>query len=140
MKLKDLLAQKRIVESEVAERQEELQALGVLINRQRLREGLAPETLISNPPYISNNGNNGRQKRARGILKAAKCTLPIMVDSFTRTQFFNAVEMSNPDLEGKIRPDAMRGTLRVLIHDGAIEPTDDVSEVTGEALYRVRKS
>lgn len=134
VKLKDLVSQKRVVESEIAERQEELQALEVLINRQRLREGLPPEPgslLVS----TSNNGDGERQRRVRGTLKAAKQAVFGFVIDFTRADLFQRIEADNPTLVGKISPEAQRSTMRTLVADGYMEPTEENSE-DGEALYR----
>ena len=133
MKLKDLLSEERVLETEIAERQEELRAVRLLIRRERQREGL-PEEIN---PTIPHGSSNGKQRRTRGTLKAAKTAidtdLPI---EFTRQQLFNKVVERNPALAGKITAEAIRGTMRTLIKEGFIEPTDNVSEETGDVLYK----
>lgn len=139
VKLKDLIAQKRVVESEIAERQEELRAIEVLINRQRQREGLPPDTVVlTNPPYATDN--NGTHKRIRGTLKAAKQAVTVLSatnPSFTRSDLFGKVEDLNPGLAGKISPEVQRSTMRTLVKESYIVPTENVSEISGEALYRI---
>jgi hypothetical protein len=137
LKLKDLLSEERVLETEIAERQEELRAVRLLIRRERQREGL-PETIT---PTIPHGSSNGKQRRTRGTLKAAKLAidnsdLPV---EFTRQQLFKKIEEANPALAGKISAEAIRGTMRTLISEGFIKLIDGrVSEETGEALYRQR--
>ena len=132
MKLRDLASQRKVVEAEIAALYEELNAIDVLIARLRQREGLPPDPSIAAVPASSNNGN-GRQKRTRGTLKAAKA-MAASLEQFTRSELFEAVETEYPALAGKITADAQRGTIRTLIADELIEPTDRRQE--GEIVYR----
>ncbi|HKO62711.1 MAG TPA: hypothetical protein VJV03_16210 [Pyrinomonadaceae bacterium] len=136
MKIKDLLAEKRVLESEIAKRQAELQAVEVLISRAREREGLPPvaDSLSASSP--DTNGT-GKQPRVRGTLKAAKQAVDHFPGPFTRSQLLSKIEELNPSLRGRIRPEALRMSMRELIKIGWMAPVEnEVSEETGEALYR----
>ncbi len=71
----------------------------------------------------------------RGTLKAAKQAVFGFVIDFTRADLFQRIEADNPTLVGKISPEAQRSTMRTLVADGYMEPTEENSE-DGEALYR----
>jgi hypothetical protein len=131
MKLKDLENQRKTVENEIAARHEELKAIDVLIAAQRKRENLPPD-----PSIVSNNGTGEKQRRTRGILKAAKAAAANL-EEFTRSELFEAVEAEYPALAGKIKPDAQRGSIRTLLADGLIETTDRKQE--GETIYKSLK-
>jgi hypothetical protein len=130
VKLKDLQSQRRLVESEIAVLQKELEALDVLISSQCKREGVF-QTASWTP---SSNGDGERQRRVRGTLKAAKEAVSLFGVPFTRSDLFNKIEQLNPSLTGKIKAEAQRGTMRTLATERYIEPT---GENRGEeALYR----
>jgi hypothetical protein len=132
LKIKDLLSEKRVLETEIAERQEALHAIEVLIGRIRRQEGHPPEAV----PSLDTSQNNGIHRRTRGTLKAAKQAVFHLPGTFTRSQLITKIEELNPALAGKIKAEAQRSTLRTLATERLIELLEDVSEETGEVLYR----
>ena len=134
MKLKDLLAEKRVLDTEIAKLQKERDAVEVLINRQREREGIPPEAELSFGPAYSSNGD-GKQRRTRGTLKAARAVLLSLPEEFNRQQLTEKIEEDYPALVGKIRPDAIRGVLRTLTDDGTIKESFPGTK-TSLARYR----
>ncbi|HEU4510753.1 MAG TPA: hypothetical protein VFR78_21160 [Pyrinomonadaceae bacterium] len=135
MKERELLAEKRVLEAEILERQEALRAVEILLNRIRKQSGaeLAPTSFTASHP--DNDHLNGH-KRVRGVLKAAKAAAYALSGEFTRGQLFKKVEEMRPALAGKISAESQRSTMRTLVKDGWILETDNLSEITGEKIYR----
>lgn len=133
MKERELLAEKRVLEAEILERQKALQAVEVLLNRIRQQNGVSPAhgaTLGSLSP-----GSNGNGKRVRGTLKAAKRAADALSEPFTRSELIAKIEQDNPALAGKISPAAQRSTIRTLLKDNWIVVTEEATETT-EAKYK----
>lgn len=117
MKERDLVAEERALEAEILERQQELQAVRILLNRIRKKDGQPPlDTTLIHP----NNGN-APHKRVRGTLKAARNALPFVGEEFGRAELFQMVENLNSSLVGRIKPEAMRMVIRTLIDTGKIK-------------------
>lgn len=130
MKEKELLTEKRVLEAEILERQNALQAVEVLLNRIRQQNGLSP---VIGPTMSARMGGNG--KRVRGTLKAAKKAADAFDQPFTRADLFAKIEQDNPSLSGKISAAAQRSTIRTLLKETEIAIVEEGTETT-EAKYR----
>ena len=133
MRERELLAEKRVLEAEILERQKALQAVEVLLNRIRQQNGLTPTSGAVVTDFSMRMGGNG--KRVRGTLKAAKKAAQALDGPFTRAELFVKVEQDNPALAGKISSSAQRSTIRTLLKENEIVVTDEATETT-EAKYR----
>ncbi len=133
MKEKELLAEKRVLEAEILDRQEALRAVEILLNRIRKQSGIdaAPSTA---PPPTSQQ--NGHKQRVRGVLKAAKLAADALAGEFTRSQLFKKVEEMRPALVGKVSAESQRSTMRTMVKEGWVFEADNVSELTGEKIYK----
>ena len=130
LKERELLAEKRVLEAEIAERQVALNAVEILLNRIRQQSGTASPDSPVVPAGRSEDG-----KRVRGTLKAAKRAAESFDEPFTRAGLFAKVETANPGLAGKISAEAQRSTMRTLLKEGWIFVASEASE-TSEATYR----
>lgn len=128
MKERELLAEQRTLRAEIAEREEALRAVDILLSRIRQNNGLGASDFGS---------DRAVQKRVRGTLKTAKSAVDMFNEKpFTRSGLQSLIEDMNPTLAGKIRPETMRSTIRTLMDHGWIDQLDEVSEKTGEVQYR----
>lgn len=134
MKERELLAEKRVLEAEILERQEALRAVEILLNRIRRQSGAdaALPSLTTPPP----ENQNGHKTRVRGVLKAAKLAADALAGEFTRSQLFKKVEEMRPALTGKVSAESQRSTMRTMVKEGWVFEADNVSELTGEKIYR----
>jgi hypothetical protein len=133
LKEKELLTEKRVLEAEILERQNALQAIEVLLNRIRQQNGLSPVIGPTMSVVSARMGGNGT--RVRGTLKAAKKAAEEIDGPFTRADLFARVEQDNPALAGKISPAAQRSTIRTLLQETRIAIVEEATE-TSEAKYR----
>jgi hypothetical protein len=129
VKERELSALRRTLEAEILERQEQIRAVEILLNRIRRENG----TLIEGPVLTVTNGHH---RRVRGTLKAAKTAVDAVTSPFTRSELLSKIEEINPALAGKIKPEALRMVIRTLIKDGLMAETEGVSSETGDVLYR----
>jgi len=130
LKERELLAEKRVLEAEILERQEAIRAVEILLSRIRQQNGTVPLAGVTTTP-LSTNGH----KRVRGTLKAAKDAVDTLPRGFGRADLFKKIEEINPSLAGKIRPEAQRSTIRTLLKDGWMFVESEATE-TAEATYR----
>lgn len=135
MKERELLTEKRVLEAEILERQEALRAVEILLNRIRKQTGadVAPNSFTASHP--DSDHQNGH-KRVRGVLKAAKLAADAIRGEFTRSELFQKIDEMRPALAGKISAESQRSTMRTLVREGWVFETDNVSERTGEKIYR----
>ncbi|HXL79354.1 MAG TPA: hypothetical protein VN951_00645 [Pyrinomonadaceae bacterium] len=136
MKERELLAEKRALEAEILERQEQIRAVEILLNRIRQQNGQSPMQAAMSGilPAAGLAAANGH-KRVRGTLKAAKDAVDTLPQGFSRADLFKKIEEINPSLAGKIRPEAQRSTIRTLLKDGWMFVESEATETT-EATYR----